>query len=916
MTIADGQGRYRPLSWYARWLVARLNDLALVLWVCRVSAFSAFLGWALLVLVPQVRDLFIDVPGGSGWRHDLAIFGHASIVAGSVFFFWALPVFFVARSAVDDDRWIYPYIRSVEHRGIAIKLARRRFGPLVEGVPLFLGFLCFGSVQAGLSLIAADLYDSATVTAANDAKFQVQAHLVATTVAAGVFIVLANWRGKVYDATLGRWNAPLTEWEPVTTRSQRQTGGNKALERIRFWSFLALAFYVGFIFVAPDARLGLERATLLPVVLGAWVPIMGWLARKSYVVRLPLVLLVVLTIFGLPAVLGDDHAVRLLPSTKTQSAKGEIAPGQQWYLHEALIEWAKQNDCQLPHPDVANLRQIGSATAEKAGTKARPCPSPVIVAAAGGASRAAFITAGAIGTLLDATCEKPPVEERLGCAERPIFARRMFAISGVSGGSLGGAIVGAAFGAAAEKQRLSKSGQHFAPPCDPDKSPGGDLWFRSTAPRTWRDCLEAAVAGDFLSTTAMGLVIRDPVPFVRGLIGDDRAGLLEQSWNSRFDTVVANKGGAYFKRPFASFGPRPDDWRPLLVFNGTSALTGRRIVTSHLKSNHSLQTGDTAREFRIFQDSYDIRELFEKPFQTKTPKCDRFVGDKDAADPDHPLKERDFSLATAATNSARFPLISPSGGIMCKVKSAGLFSNIWRFFFGGDTELVDYVVDGGYFENFGATTAMNVARALETFGLKPIVLLISNNPMASATAESMLADACPPLLPDIADDSWLGKIARPAGALYQSRDARGSYAIRDLVWSMRTPESRGIGCKAAVGGEGRQVYHVTVFGEVGDDGQSKSVSMSWWLSKPVQQFIDYQIPDVRENPVPLRQPTFGIMAGRLENIRNLFELCEAIGAAKPCREFFIGLPLTPKERQDYIDDKTIEWAEKLARERS
>ena len=348
-----------------RWVVARMNDLALILWVCRVSFFSAFLGFALLVLVPQARDLFIDVPAGWGWRGYFAIFGHASAVAISVLFFWALPVFFVARSAVDDQRWISPYARSVKYSAVGMNLLHKRFSPLVEAVPLLLGLSCFFSVEIGLVLVYSDLYDPTTVTAANDAKFQLHAHLFATNVSAGIFFVVANWRTQIHDATLGRWTAPLTAWQPVSRPSRRQAGQNKALDRIRTVSFAALTLFVLFIFVAPQARFGLERATLLPVVLGAWVPVLGWLARKSYVVRLPLVVVAVLAIFVLPALVGGQHDVRLLPSPKTQSPQSGPVPGQQWYLHDALIEWAKHNDCELPPPTSPTCPRLGSAPPEK-----------------------------------------------------------------------------------------------------------------------------------------------------------------------------------------------------------------------------------------------------------------------------------------------------------------------------------------------------------------------------------------------------------------------------------------------------------------------------------------------------------------------------------------------------------------------
>ncbi|MEA2870199.1 MAG: hypothetical protein QOH67_175 [Hyphomicrobiales bacterium] len=406
------------------------------------------------------------------------------------------------------------------------------------------------------------------------------------------------------------------------------------------------------------------------------------------------------------------------------------------------------------------------------------------------------------------------------------------------------------------------------------------------------------------------MAIRDPVPLIRTLAGSglDRAALLENSFSNWFDKATAHKGSPIFGRAFGSFGPRQGDWRPLLIFNGTSAITGRRVLTSHISAHHSVQINDVEKQFRLFQDSYDVRELYRLPFEDPA-KCIKFDSNEAPAKPLNPFGERDFSLATAVTNSARFPVISPAGTVSCERPDPGFLGRIGNFFTGGNREIIDHIVDGGYFENFGATSAMNLARALETFGLAPVVLVISNNPTAGRAAENLLADACAPLPPDITDDSWLGKVVRPAGALYQTRDARGSYAVRDLVWSLRTPQARGVGCKAS--GTSGPAFHVTVFGEQGSWGRSKAVSMSWWLSKAVQQFIDYQIPDKREPALPLRLSTFEMMRGRLENVRNLYELWEAIRAGEPCRAFFNGLPLTAEERKKYVDDKTREWADIL-----
>ena len=76
----------------------------------------------------------------------------------------------------------------------------------------------------------------------------------------------------------------------------------------------------------------------------------------------------------------------------------------------------------------------------------------------------------------------------------------------------------------------------------------------------------------------------------------------------------------------------------------------------------------------------------------------------------------DFRVSTAVNNSARFPYVAPAGTLRKD---------------GKDTA---HIVDGGYFENFGAGTAAELlARRASPFrskGMKvrPIVIQISSDP--------------------------------------------------------------------------------------------------------------------------------------------------------------------------------------------
>jgi hypothetical protein len=99
-------------------------------------------------------------------------------------------------------------------------------------------------------------------------------------------------------------------------------------------------------------------------------------------------------------------------------------------------------------------------------------------------------------------------------------------------------------------------------------------------------------------------------------------------------------------------------WLPALIINGTSEKTGRRIITSNLSIDSSL-----------FTDAIDYFEMVK---------------------PQH-----DIAVSTAAHNSARFPYIDAAGTLMTS-----------------QTGMTDRIVDGGYFENFGAGSIYDLLRVL------------------------------------------------------------------------------------------------------------------------------------------------------------------------------------------------------------
>ena len=167
-----------------------------------------------------------------------------------------------------------------------------------------------------------------------------------------------------------------------------------------------------------------------------------------------------------------------------------------------------------------------------------------VVSAEGGGIRAAYWTASVLAALQD---------------QNPSFARHVFAISGVSGGSLGAAIFSALVAESARR--------------DDGKLKCGDF----------TQCVRAIFRHDFLSP-AVGMMVGPdlvqrflPWPF-QSL---DRSRGLESTWETAWAT---NVGSDTFSRPFLMLWSGATGLEvPSLVLNGTHVETGRRVLTSNLR---------------------------------------------------------------------------------------------------------------------------------------------------------------------------------------------------------------------------------------------------------------------------------------------------------------------------------------------
>ena len=210
-----------------------------------------------------------------------------------------------------------------------------------------------------------------------------------------------------------------------------------------------------------------------------------------------------------------------------------------------------------------------------------------------------------------------------------------------------------------------------------------------------------------------------------------------------------------------------DEWRPILLLNATHQKTGRRIIQSHILVNKD-----------VFADAYDAFDLFHS----------------------------DTPMSTAVMDSARFLYISPPG---LMPEGPGGYNR-------------GYIIDGGYYENFGAQTALELEETVETIltahhlreGVKIVVLQISSDPSMRRTSRPRLIDdgvSCsvstaglhtrknPLVFEDAPFDFWtlssrgddegpglnfLNEVWSPLAGVMSTRELRGRAASEELATRM------------------------------------------------------------------------------------------------------------------------------------
>lgn len=263
----------------------------------------------------------------------------------------------------------------------------------------------------------------------------------------------------------------------------------------------------------------------------------------------------------------------------------------------------------------------------------------------------------------------------------------------------------------------------------------------AAAPFDLKQKAQEILSEDFLSPVVGSMLYPDLVqrilPFA--VPAFDRAATLEEAWEHAWGKHVPGRNR--MREPFHRLWEDRKEWTPALLLNATWVETGKRIIAANLRVAASRRRED-------FVDVEDANAFFAP---------------------------RSVSLSTAAHMSARFTYVSPAGSLQREGRTHGR------------------VVDGGYFENSGATTTLAILQTIDELAesdprwerVDRYVIHISNEPIDARFANDSLAAALGN--PNIAPGNFLNEALSPLWALLNTRNARGFYARESAAWAVGHP---------------------------------------------------------------------------------------------------------------------------------
>lgn len=510
-----------------------------VLWLCAFPVGIVLAGVVVLLGLDQAQETLLSLEVGSAQTATLVF----------AFGLWLLLAWYTSRLLL-DRRFKPDSLGECVNARFAEGL--RRWLPrgliLGGGLPI----ACFFLLQARERLIGVGL--------------------LAVTLGLSLFV----WRRRAWllklgaDSFLARWLALDYRRDAIAAMAREDRMSTPSRVLVVLVMLLQWAVFAALVAWPEATARALGSPALVLLAMGSWIVFggIGLTYVPKALIGLPLTPLPLL-LFVAFAPLNDNHRVAD-PERSALTAVGPREPADAW-----LQTW---------------LRTVGA-------DGKRPL---VLVAAAGGASRAAYWSSASLARLQD-----------LGEQEGVHFADAIFTISGTSGGALGAAT----FVAALDARRQAAD----AAACTP---------WKLVRDFTGQDHLATPV-GDLLYPDLMQRFL----PFV--IASADRSLGLEQVWTRDWPRSLARQCPS---RPAAQSAPwgqamtalharaTEAQWLPLLALNTTALERGQRVYQADF----------------LLSDP-DGLDLFDPSL---------------GLDVDH------LTLAQAVHNSARFPFISPAAAVL------------------------------------------------------------------------------------------------------------------------------------------------------------------------------------------------------------------------------------------------------------
>ena len=674
-----------------------------VVWRARASVLVFVLSAAALILPAQVQDMLTSLAdfgdfSGESWLHALGFHG-AMILMALGLWYWARAVLLAAFALPDNLQG-----RAALARKLEASPSRDLTLQVFTAMPRVMGL---GTAAiAAIALARSDKWLQVAIAAGwGIALFYLLKYRLVLQARFGLAQSgesgktrppARNWFGRLWRrlmelldyAPLGRWIAALSLAlaSGLFVASALSAFIPHSIEAKTYLAHLlpgpSVALFLLGMCVAPLTALTycIDRATRVFTLGGREIPL-----------RFVPVLIPLLIVMGISATFMNLHALRIVDDPKAMTPDSR-----------------------------ASLARLFKAWADTCVPPGKTPVQPILVAVSGGASRAGLWAA----RVLDEVDHKV---QQSGSTNASIFA-----VSSVSGGSLGAAAYVAMragqSGAAPRNCTLAA----LTPPLRRQRDIAETEAMRA-------DALGPALAGMMLGDATRSLAAyvawpgleiynrffrpghyRDRIALLRG---NDRAealeGAFEYNWRvDGIEPIAALKGSVPmgFDQPYLSLfykanAPRGDV--PLWITNGTDAHTGDRLITAPFKVNgESFCRGkdagaDLGAWYAADGAPPDAASRSQKA--ACRPSASYFwyaMGPFLAARDVLSLIKSDIPISTAVDNTSRFPFLSPSGELTPTQDPRP-----------EDAASPDaQIIDGGYFENEGIMSAMEVADWLRAYG--------------------------------------------------------------------------------------------------------------------------------------------------------------------------------------------------------